>query len=126
MNFVHKELAAGKWQNLPFLEQMANIGSEISRTIIWKNKGNADYCIRAFERALELLWLTIDDPKNHTRARLKELTRTREALIDHFLCENSYSTTDKCWNRYFLQFAYAANLKRRGADDEGKDGILCQ
>ena len=113
MNFIHKDLAAGRWRTFTFLEQMANIGSEISRTIIWKNKGNATYRNRAFERALELLWLTIDDPKNRNLSRLKELTRTREALIDHFLCENSYHSTDECWNRYFLQFAYAANLKQR-------------
>jgi hypothetical protein len=112
MNFLHKDLAAGRWRTLPFLEQMANVGSEVSRTIIWKKKENPNYYNRAFERALELLWLTIDDPKNHTRGRLRELTRTREALIDHFLCENSYRTSDECWNRYFLQFAYAANLRR--------------
>jgi hypothetical protein len=113
MNFIHKELADGRWRTLSFLEQMANVGSEISRTIIWKKKGNPDYTTRSFERALELLWLTIDDPKNRIRTRLKELTRTREALIDHFLCDNWYQTTDECWNNYFLQFAYAANLKRR-------------
>ena len=114
MNAAHKELAAGRWRTFSFIEQMANIGSEISRTIIWKNKSNPVHRDRAFERALELLRLTIDDPANQTRPRLKELTRTREALIDHFLCRNSYKTTDECWNRYFLQFAYAANLKRRG------------
>jgi hypothetical protein len=31
MNFVHKELAAGRWQTLSFMEQMANIGSEVER-----------------------------------------------------------------------------------------------
>ncbi len=112
MNFRHKELAAGRWRTLSFFEQMANIGSEISRTIIWKNKGNKEYSEMAFERALELIWLTIDDPKNHVGGRLKELTRTREALIDHFLCDNSYNSTDEIWDRYFLQFTYAANLQR--------------
>ena len=47
------------------------------------------------------------------RKSCKELTRTREALIDHFIFSNSYHTTDECWNRYFLQFAPAANLKRK-------------
>ena len=114
MNAVHKDLAAGRWQTFSFVEQMANIGSEISRTIIWKNKNNPVYRNSAFERAMELLRLTIDDPANRKLPRLKELARTREALIDHFLCQNSYHTTDECWNRYFLQFTYAANLKRRG------------
>ncbi len=113
MNAVHRQLAAGRWRMFSFAEQMANIGSEISRTITGKNKNNPVHRDRAFERALELLRLTIDDPANRTRPRLKELTRTREALIDHFLCQNSYRTTDECWNRYFLQFTHAANLKRR-------------
>jgi len=31
--YFHKELADGKWQLLSFAEQMANIGSEVERTI---------------------------------------------------------------------------------------------
>ena len=55
----------------PFLlaEQMANIGSEIERTISWRKKGRPEIGIRAFERALELLDLTIADAKNLTRLR---------------------------------------------------------
>ncbi len=42
----------------------------------------------------------------------KELLRTREALIDHFVYDNEYSTTDKIWQDYFFQFNYAAGLER--------------
>ena len=31
MSIKHKELAAGRWNQLSFLEQMANIGSEVSK-----------------------------------------------------------------------------------------------
>ena len=63
MEYQHKNLANGRWQELSFFEQMANIGSEIERAIKWKNKNNAQYCRMAFERALELLDLTIDSKK---------------------------------------------------------------
>jgi hypothetical protein len=111
MTVQHKDLAAGRWWELSFLEQMANTGSEIERTIQWYQKGNLDYSQRAFERALELLDLTIEDPKN--RNRLKELVRVREALADHFFFTNAYSTTDQSWQSYFFSFAYATQVQRQ-------------
>ena len=37
-NIQHKEQSMGGWQSKPFLEQMANIGSEVYRAINWRNK----------------------------------------------------------------------------------------
>ena len=56
----HKELAAGRWAEMPFALQMLNIGSEISRANRWKSKGNQNQVERAVFRALELIDLTID------------------------------------------------------------------
>jgi len=108
MNFQHKQLARGRWYELSLFEQMANIGSEVERTISWKNKGNKDYSERAFSRALELLGLTIADKKN--RLRLKEVTRTKEALADYFVFENQYNSSDKQWQNYFNHFLLAHSL----------------
>ncbi len=110
MTYEHKELAAGRWYKLTFFEQMANIGGEIERTLLWKTKGNAEYSSRAFERALELLDLTIEDIRNRTR--LKELLRVREALADHFFFDNSYQSSDLSWQKYFYCFAFAARANR--------------
>lgn len=107
---MHKELASGRWFQLSLVEQLANVGSDVIRTIKWKNKNNIAYSKKAFERALELLDLTIADPKN--RYRLKEIVRTREVLIDYFIFDNIYSSTDKLWEKYFYKFNYAAALKR--------------
>jgi len=107
---AHKELAAGRWFSLSLVEQLANVGSDIIRTIKWKNKKKPTYSKNAFERALELLDLTVADPKN--KLRLKELLRTREALVDYFIFDNTYSSTDKLWEKYFYHFNYAAALKR--------------
>lgn len=108
---IHKELASGRWFKLSLLEQLANVGSDIERTIQWKRKGDLEYSSAAFERALELLTLTIIDPKNRG-PRLKELCRVREALIDYFMCDNEYGSTDEAWQNYFYAFNYAAALQR--------------
>ncbi len=108
MNYQHQQLAAGRWKELSFFEQMANIGSEVERTIQWKKKNNEDYSRRAFERTLELLDLTIADPKN--KKRLKELLRVRETLADYFAFDNSYKSTEKNWRNYFLAFNFAARI----------------
>jgi len=108
MNYQHKRLARGGWQKFSLLEQLANIGSEVERAILWREK-NKGYAKLAFERALELLDLTIADPEN--KLRLKELVRLREVLVDYFVFDNQYSSTDKLWRNYFYPFAYAARLK---------------
>ena len=51
----HKELAAGRWAEMPLALQMLNIGSEISRANRWKSKGNQNQVERAVFRALELI-----------------------------------------------------------------------
>jgi hypothetical protein len=110
MNYQHKNLASGRWKEMTFFEQMANIGSEVERTISWKNKGNKQYSIMAFERSLELLELTIADEKN--KKRLRELTRLWETLADYFQFQNEYKSTDQSWHNYFYAFTYASRLGR--------------
>jgi len=112
MSWQHKELANGRWFMLSFAEQMANIGSEVNRAINWKNKNNLVYSQRAFERALELLNLTISDKKN--KKRLRELTRIYEILVDYFAYKNEYGSTDQSWQKYFLGFNYLARLDKKG------------
>ena len=107
MNYQHKELAAGRWFKLFFVEQIANTGVEFFRTINYRDK-DSEYSQAAFERGLELLDLTIDDPKN--KKRLKELLRLREMLVDYFCFDNIYSSSDEKWNNYFYAFNYAARL----------------
>jgi hypothetical protein len=109
MSLQHKELAEGRWNTLSFAEQMANIGSEIERTISWRKKGRPEISARAFERALELIDLTVADAKN--RPRLKELLRVREAVSDHFYFDNSYQSAPESWQRYFGSFLTAARGK---------------
>jgi len=108
MNYQHQQLANRRWNELSFMEQMANIGSEVERTILWKEKNNLDYSQKAFERALELLDLTIADKKN--KDRLKELCRLREILVDYFFSNNQYGSSDQLWRNYFYPFNFVARI----------------
>ncbi|MCL6613555.1 MAG: hypothetical protein K6U03_02860 [Firmicutes bacterium] len=110
MSYQHKELAAGRWHQLSFLEQMANIGSELERALNWRAKNNLPYSQQAFERALELLDLTLESTKG--LARKKELCRVREAMVDYFCGTNQFGSTERSWRRYFMPFAYAARKNR--------------
>ena len=110
MNYQHQSLAAGRWQELSFVEQMANIGSEVERALHWKSKKNEAYSQKAFERALELLDLTLSRAKRFPC--LKELARLREVLVDYFFDANQYQSTQTSLRKYFLAFTYAARRNR--------------
>ncbi|MCL5795080.1 MAG: hypothetical protein M1338_01865 [Patescibacteria group bacterium] len=101
----HKGLTANNWFSKNIFEQMANVGSEVERTISWRKK-DAKYSQLAFERCLELLDLTISDPKN--KPQLKELLRARELWADYILGDNQYNQNDRMWQNYFYAFNYAA------------------
>jgi hypothetical protein len=105
----HRGLTREQWFNRSIFDQMANIGSEVLRAISWRER-NAEYSRQALYRALELLDLTVEDRKNTDR--LKELLRARELLVDFFLYENIYHSSDEQWQRYFYAFNLAANLSR--------------
>lgn len=108
MTVQHKNAAEGRWQKFTLIEQMANIGSEVFRSIQWKNKGNKEYSRLAFFRALELFDLTLSDKKNF--GRLKEVARAREVLVDFLYGDNVYGSTDASWQNYFYAFNYAARV----------------
>lgn len=103
MVHLHTQYASGKWQSMILAEQLANIGSEVSRVAHWHEKGDDESKEKAVERALELIDLSISDQKNSMR--LSELTRLREVLCDCFTGENIYNSTASMIEDYFLPFA---------------------
>ena len=111
-NIFHTGLEE-RWSQFALIEQMANVGAEIGRTIKWRSKGNVEMSKNAFFRGLELLDLTINDKKN--KNSLKEILRVREALVDYFMGENIYKSSDDLWEKYFYFFNLAA---RRGLANE--------
>jgi hypothetical protein len=64
-------------------------------------------------RALELIDLTLDDPHHRSSvARLREICRAREVLLDFLVGPNQYGSTDVTLLRYFDAFAAAASKPR--------------
>jgi hypothetical protein len=103
---VHSDLAGGRWHTLTLMEQLGNAGSEVSRALRARASGNHAREQAALARFLELMDLTIADPR--MRGRLRELCRAREVVCDFFVGDNEYRSTSDSLDRYFLAFARAA------------------
>jgi len=98
-----------RWYKFNASEQMANIGSELYRAFSWQKKGDAEAQNLALDRTLELLDLTLTDPKwSKTKGRLKEIGRARELISDLFFGQNKYNETAESLMKYFDEFALAA------------------
>lgn len=108
MTIYHKELALGKWFEFTLAEQMGNIGSEVHRSINWFLKKD-DRFQAAFERALELFDLTLEDRR--WIGRYKEICRSREIFCT--LLTDSANTPNleeelTSLDKYFTDFAVYA------------------
>ena len=108
---LHKDLENGRWAELSFPQQMANIGSETSRIYRALEAGKEARVESAFIRFQELIDLTIkygrtDASPMLRSAMLEELCRLRELYCKAFLERNLSELA--AFNRYFDRFAYAA------------------
>jgi len=110
VSFLHRELAAGRWAKMPFIDQMANAGSEVERAIAWRERKHEERAVRAADRALELLDLTLASAD--TPPRRREVARVRECFADFFYAGNGFGSTAAQWRRYFTAFAFAARRDR--------------
>jgi hypothetical protein len=111
MTTYHPTLAAGRWYTLTLAEQLGNVGSEYERALRAKSVDDQVRFEPAFERLLELLDLTIGDPrwKNH---RLRELTRLREVICDELWNEKQEFVHPNDLREYFLYFGILARNQR--------------
>ena len=109
MTALHQTLSEGRWQKFSFAEQMGNIGSEVARAARWQGE-NEERFVAAGDRALELIDLTVRDPR--WRTRLKELMRVREIFVDALSGGHAYRSSLADLDRYFFSFAFAARLHK--------------
>ncbi len=107
---IHSSLASGRWHTFTLAFQLANVGSEFGRALRGKTLHDDARMWPPLERCLELLDLTIADPKH--RKRLRELCRLREVLCDFFIGGNEYRSTGESLDRYFLAFNIEAQSQR--------------
>jgi hypothetical protein len=106
MSAWHQDASA--WRRLSLAEQFGNVGSEISRAIRWSAK-NPEHSQSALYRGLELFDMMLDDPKHRgSVARLREIARAREVVVDFFAGSNEYRSTGPSLQKYFDHFAVSA------------------
>lgn len=108
--FIHKNLAAGRWQKFSLMEQLGNIGSEVHRARHWQGKDEKLY-EGAVKRALELFDLTLADPR-WRGGKLREIARVREVFCDAITGGKEYKSTLEDLDRYFFHYAFASQLQK--------------
>ena len=105
MKTLHTDLASGRWFKMSLSEQMGNTGSEIHRLVLSQNRDQPKFD-SALDRALELIDLTLSDPR--WKKGYKEIARVREVLCDICFGQNQYDTSLEELDDYFFQFGLAA------------------
>ena len=108
VNLEHLESVRASWAKFSLDEQMANIGSEVGRALR-ANDNQARYW-GAVARALDLFYLTIEDPR--WKGRLREILRVRELFAAAALGSDEYKTSLKDLERYFDCFVWLARGNR--------------
>lgn len=103
VDYIHGEETLKDWGNHPITYQMGNIGSEVSRSLKWQEKGNQARANKAIDRALELFDFTIKaNLKNHPC--LTEILMARDEFCDYFFGGNTYHTDPKKMQKYYDEF----------------------
>lgn len=105
-NYIHKDLANGRWFQMSLADQLGNIGSEISRAGKQQNK-DKNLFDKTVARALELFDLTMQDKR--WKGRLKEIGRAKDVFCDAVFDGKEYGSTFKNIQKYFDYFGIAAN-----------------
>ena len=111
-NYIHSEEAREDWKTHSITYQMGNIGSEVSRSLKWTEKGNEERATKAIDRALELFDFTIEANKDN-HARLSEILIARDEFCDYFFGGNSWHTDPQKMQKYYDGFVMIEQLSRR-------------
>ncbi len=107
---IHPGLGA-RWSTFSLVEQLANVGSEVDRTIRAHAAGSTTRFDGALARALELFDLTAADAR-WRGPRRREILRAREEFCRLFFDVSATPHSAAGLQRYFLHFAVAANRLR--------------
>jgi len=91
----HTDAMAARWPAFSPGKQLMMVANELNRAGHWIAKGDPDEVRLCYERALDLLWLTINAAKGFPL--LRELCRAKEILL------TLYSTTPTERNNSLLQ-----------------------
>ncbi|MBI5682133.1 MAG: hypothetical protein HZC45_03035 [Deltaproteobacteria bacterium] len=79
----HKTMTKEKWRSFPFYKQILMIANELNRAGNWIEKGDFVEVRYCYERAFELLYLTIATLSR--KNKLRELVRFKETLAGLYI-----------------------------------------
>jgi hypothetical protein len=92
-------------------EQLGNVGSDVGRAMRARAAADASRFTPALERALDLMDLTLADPR-WSGPRRREVARAREVVCDYLVGDNVYGSTDASLDGWFMAYALAARRNR--------------
>ncbi len=98
---LHKTLTPEKWQKFGEAKQILMIACEISRARHWIKKSNWEAVNDCYERAFELLDLTVSLMGNKNKR--KELLRLREVIASQYVSvEKDFRTNELIFQALLL------------------------
>jgi hypothetical protein len=80
---LHTGLTSDKWKTFSIDKQILMIANEMNRAKNWIEKKDFEKVLHCYERAFELIDLTVDSSKN--RSLINELMRVRELLATEYI-----------------------------------------
>ena len=90
---LHKNLTLKKWCNYSKGQQILMIANELNRAQNWLQKEENFEVNQCYERAFELLDLTLEDKKWHKG--IKEILRFREMLAELYVTKEKDKISNK-------------------------------
>ncbi|MFC1770343.1 hypothetical protein ACFLZV_00505 [Candidatus Margulisiibacteriota bacterium] len=100
---IHQDLADTLWFKLSLSDQLANIGSEFSRAYQAKKNHKEKRFEPAFLRMLELLNLTLNDPR-WKGYRKQEIARLKENILENLNLQTTNLSAIANLEKYFYYF----------------------
>ena len=96
------------WQERSFIDQMANIGSEVGRSLEAKQVGKPDRSQQAMLRALDLFDATTEQLVRDHSPKTKEVLRAKEVFLAAYIFDSDSGAIEVL--KYFFEFSLAARL----------------
>lgn len=97
------------WDKLALVEQLGNIGSEITRARVWEEKNSLESRNKALERALDLLDQTVTFCRGR---RARELLRLREMMSQVYVGADIFVIKIGDLENFLLPYALASRRER--------------
>ena len=99
-----------RWSRLNIFEQMGNIYSEVGRAFNAKKRHDEPRYTQAITRAIDLFDATTDHLVTLHSPKAREVLRAKEEFLA--ACDSMRPADVESLDRYFMQFALAARLRR--------------